>query len=89
MSILLGMDVQGGHAASRTLANGADVIVQTANQLTQALEGFAWHGNDANRTREEWRGQYVTGLNQVADQIRAYAAMIERQAQEQEAASSQ
>lgn len=89
MSTLLGMDVNGGRQASRTLLAGADQIAQTTVQLTQALDSFEWHGPDANRTREEWRSQYVTTLNQIAEHVREYGTMIDRQAQEQETASSQ
>lgn len=87
MSTLLGMDVNGGHQASRTLLAGSDQITQTTVQLTQALDSFEWHGQDANRTREEWRNQYVTTLNQIAEQVRVYGDMIRAQAEEQELAS--
>ena len=89
MSTLLGMDVAGGRQAAQQMNVGADEILSLAQRLTTALDSFEWHGPDAQRSRGEWQSTYVTGLNQAAEAVRSYATMIERQAQEQEAASAQ
>lgn len=88
MSMVKGMDVQGGTDAAKAFARGAQEIEQFGAQYTQVMTSFQWNGPDADRTRQTWDEQYMNMLHQVSKALEEFSTLINQQAQEQEQVSS-
>lgn len=88
MSNIQGMDVDAAFNLVRLMNSDADQIDSVARQLTSTLHGTTWHGNDANTFRGDWDGQYVPTLQNITNALRENATSLQRQAEDQVAASS-
>lgn len=83
-----GMDVESGRQSAQQINQGAAELEQLTGRLTQVIDGFEWHGPDAERTRQSWNGEYRTMLTNVSNSLQEFATLINNQAQEQEQVSS-
>lgn len=83
-----GMDVEAGRQSAQQINQGAAELESLTGRLTQTIDGFEWHGPDAERTRQTWNGEYRTMLTNVSNSLQEFAMLINNQAQEQEQVSS-
>ena len=79
-----GMDVEAGRQASQQINQGSQELEQLSSRMTQVIEGFEWIGPDSDRTRDQWRGEYVTTLQRITQSLQEFSTLIDTQAQEQE-----
>ncbi|WP_340539581.1 hypothetical protein [Nocardioides sp. GXZ039] len=83
-----GMDVEAGRQASQQINQGSQELEALTGRMTQVIDGFDWIGPDADRTRETWKGDYVTMLQRVTQSLQEFSTLINTQAQEQEQVSN-
>lgn len=88
MSNFTGMDIPAVRNLAVQLQQKAGEIDSLRQQLTGQLDGTPWVGPDRERFHSDWSGQYCTALNQVAEGLRDASQRANRNADEQEAASS-
>ncbi|WP_234803583.1 WXG100 family type VII secretion target [Mycolicibacterium diernhoferi] len=84
---MVGADVEQLNQLSAQLNNKANDIQNVISQLTSAINSVEWKGNDANRFRSDWQGQYVSQLKQVVSALQTASQNAKRNAQEQQTAS--
>ncbi|MFV8228599.1 WXG100 family type VII secretion target [Mycolicibacterium fortuitum] len=84
---MVGADVEQLNQLSAQLNNKANDIQSVISQLTSAINSVEWKGNDANRFRADWSGQYVGQLKQVVTALQTASQNAKRNAQEQQTAS--
>ena len=84
---MVGADVEQLNQLSAQLNNKANDIQNVISQLTSAINSVEWKGNDANRFRSDWQGQYVNQLKQVVSALQTASQNAKRNAQEQQTAS--
>ena len=83
-----GMDTEAAFNLVRLMTNDADQIDTLSRGLTVTLQNTTGSGNDANTFRGDWAGQYVPTLQQITNALRENATTLQRQAEDQVAASS-
>ncbi|MFZ2501836.1 MAG: WXG100 family type VII secretion target [Nocardioides sp.] len=83
-----GMDVQAVRQLATQLKAAGDQITQLTQKLTSQLNSTTWQGSDQQRFSNDWQSQYRTSLTNVADALRQAGELANRNAQEQEQASS-
>ncbi|SDP22952.1 hypothetical protein SAMN04489867_1798 [Pedococcus dokdonensis] len=83
-----GMDVEAAFNLVRLMTTDAEQIDSLSRNLTTQLHGTTWYGNDANTFRGDWDGQYVPTLQAITNALRENATTLQRQAEDQVAASS-
>ncbi|MEO7268963.1 hypothetical protein ACOCJ7_15120 [Knoellia sp. CPCC 206453] len=83
-----GMDTEAAFNLVRLMTNDAEQIDTLSRGLTSTLHSTTWYGNDANTFRGDWDGQYVPTLQQITNALRENATTLQRQAEDQVAASS-
>lgn len=83
-----GMDVEAGTTAAQQINQGASELEELTGRLTNTIQGFEWHGPDAERTRSQWSSEYVTMLRQVQGQLQEFSTLINAQAQDQQSVSA-
>lgn len=83
-----GMDVEAGRQSANQINQGAGELEALTGRLTQSIQGFEWHGPDAERTRNQWSSEYVTMLRQVQTQLQEFSTLINQQATDQESVSA-
>ena len=86
--MMKGMDVDAGRTASQQITAGSQELDQLTTKMTQVIEGFQWVGPDADRTRDQWKSDYVAMLTKVSSQLQEFSSLINTQAQEQEQVSA-
>jgi Proteins of 100 residues with WXG len=69
------------------LQAGSNEIENQRNTLNKVLEATDWKGPDADKFRNEWRGQHMTALNKVAQALQEAGKRATKNAAEQEQAS--
>lgn len=88
MANMSGMDVQAVRQLATQLKAAGDQITQLTQKLTSQLNSTTWQGSDQQRFSNDWQSQYRTSLTNVADALRQAGELANRNAQEQEQASS-
>lgn len=84
---MVGADVEQLNQLSAQLNNKANDIQNIISQLSSAINSVEWKGNDANRFRSDWTGQYTSQLKQVVSALQTASQAAKRNAQEQQQAS--
>lgn len=88
MANFTGMDIAAVRTLSRQLQVRADEIRSITQQLTGQLESTPWQGPDREQFHGEWTGQYTQALNTVVGGLEQASVTAQRNADEQEQASS-
>ena len=57
--MMKGMDVDAGKTAATQITAGAQELDGLTTKMTQVIDGFEWIGPDADRTRDQWKSDYV------------------------------
>lgn len=83
-----GMNVEEVRRMSGQLREAADEITRIEQELTSGLEGVDWTGPDADRFRGQWSGEMVPALQQIMNSVHELGATADRNAAEQDAAST-
>lgn len=83
----VGADVEQLNQLAAQLNTKANDIQNVISQLTSAINSVEWKGNDANKFRSDWQGQYVGQLKQVVSGLQTASQNAKRNAQEQATAS--
>jgi uncharacterized protein YukE len=82
-----GMDVSAVQALSQQMSSAASEIQSQMQRLTSSLESVQWVGNDANQFKSDWQ-QHQANLNQVVQCLQEASQTAQKNAQQQEQASS-
>lgn len=85
---LVGADVDQLRTLARTLSQAADQLEGMTGAVTSILAGTSWFGPDAERHRSHWHVASVRQVRGVVAALREAANTVERNAEEQEQASS-
>ena len=86
---MVGADVDQLRALARNLTQAADRLEGTSGEVSGRLSSTPWQGNDAAQFRSQWQGESSALMRGVANALRAAAAEIDRNANEQEQASQE
>lgn len=86
---MVGADVDQLRALARNLSQAADRLEAMTGDVSGRLSATPWQGQDANQFRSQWQGESLGLLRAVANGLRAAAAEIDRNANEQEQASTE
>jgi uncharacterized protein YukE len=84
---MLGADVEALRNLGTRLNSGSTEIQNQKNQLTRALDGVEWKGQDAEQFRNEWQSNHLPALDRVARALEEAGQRASRNAQQQEDAS--
>ncbi|PQE00381.1 hypothetical protein CYL16_12230 [Mycobacterium sp. EPG1] len=85
---LIGADVDQLRLLSRTFDQSAERLEAMAVEVTSRLTSTAWSGPDADRYRAQWQGESLALVRSVAGALRSAVSVLERNAAEQDNASS-
>ncbi|WP_102144543.1 WXG100 family type VII secretion target [Mycobacterium hubeiense] len=85
---VVGADLDQMRALARTLTQAADRLEAAAATVTGQLSSLGWSGPDAERYRSQWHGESRTVIRHVVTALREAAQTVERNAAEQQQASS-
>jgi hypothetical protein len=78
-----GADVEQLRQLGSKLQNGANEIESQRNTLTSFLDQVDWRGPDADKFKEQWRGEHTTRLNQVAEALKEAGNRAKQNADQQ------
>lgn len=84
----LGQDVEQVKQMATQLNSKAGDIESVITQLTSAVNGVRWDGNDAKQFKSDWQSQHVPQLRKVVDALRSASQAANRNAAEQQQTSS-
>ncbi|MBN3459866.1 hypothetical protein JNN96_38235 [Mycobacterium sp. DSM 3803] len=85
---MVGADVDQLRALARNMTQSADRLEGTIGEVSGRLSSTPWQGQDAMKFHSQWQSESLTLMRGVASALRAAAAEIERNANEQERAST-
>jgi hypothetical protein len=85
---MVGADVDQLRTLARNLIRSAERLESMANEINGRLSATPWQGPDAGQFRSEWQGHSLSSIRGVVGALREAAALVERNADEQEQASS-
>lgn len=88
MTIDHGMNVREVRALAASLTHAADRLDQIRHQLQAVVRAAAWSGNQATRFKADTWRSHRARLGKASDELRTYAAIARRNADEQEKASA-
>lgn len=88
MNATKGMNVEEVRRMSGQLREAAEEITRIEQELTRGLEGVDWTGPDADRFRGQWSGEMIPALQQIMNSVNELGDSAERNAAEQDTASS-
>lgn len=88
MANFTGMDIPAVRNLSKQLKGRADEIQGISRQLTAQLDSTPWKGPDRQQFHGEWSGRYRQALNTVVQGLEQASRTAQRNADEQEQASS-
>lgn len=88
MANFTGMDIPAVRNLSKQLKTRADEIQTISQQLTSQLDATPWKGPDREQFHGEWAGRYRQALNSVVQGLEQASQTAQRNANEQEQASS-
>lgn len=83
----LGQDPDQVRRLAKQLDGNANDINSLISQLTSAVQAVDWNGTDAQQFISDWNGTHVPGLKNVVSALSTAAAVANRNAAEQDAAS--
>jgi len=83
-----GMNVDEVRRMSGQLREAAAEITRIEQELTSGLEGVDWTGPDADRFRGRWSSEMVPALQRIMTSVHELGDTADRNAAEQEGASS-
>jgi hypothetical protein len=83
-----GADVAQLKTLGTKLQAGSQEIDNQKSMLTKVLAGTQWLGPDAEKFRNEWNGEHVAALTRVSQALQQASQQANRNATEQESASS-
>ncbi|MEB3052350.1 WXG100 family type VII secretion target [Mycolicibacter sp. MYC123] len=83
----LGQDTDQVRQFAKQLDGKANDINGLISQLTSAVQAVDWKGADAQQFISDWNGTHVPGLKKVVSALNTAAAVANRNAAEQDAAS--
>lgn len=83
-----GADTEGMRTCARELRAGGTELDTLGARLSEAVTGLPWQGADAARARARWEQTDRPRLQQTAELLRAAAELLTREAEQQDAASS-
>lgn len=84
---MVGADVDQLRALARNLTQAADRLEGMSGEISGRLSSTPWQGQDAMQFRSRWQGESTALVRGVANALRAAAAEVEHNANEQEQAS--
>lgn len=79
----LGADVEALDRLAKKFDQEAQALTQAVSQITSQVQGAWWKGQDAERFKAEWNGQYAAQLRRVADALRQIGQIVRKQAAQQ------
>jgi uncharacterized protein YukE len=82
-----GADVEQLRQLGGKLEHGASEIESQRNKLTNFLDQVDWRGPDADKFKDQWRGEHTSKLNQVAEALREAGNRAKQNADQQTQAS--
>lgn len=85
---LFGQDIAQVQQLATQLNSKASDIESVISQLTSAVNSVQWMGPDAERFKSDWQGQHVPQLRQVVSALQTASQNANRNASEQQQASS-
>ncbi|MEE6163775.1 MULTISPECIES: WXG100 family type VII secretion target [unclassified Mycolicibacterium] len=85
---LFGQDIAQVQQLATQLNAKASDIESVISQLTSAVNSVQWMGPDAERFKSDWQGQHVPQLRQVVSALQTASQNANRNATEQQQASS-
>ena len=85
---MIGMTLEEVRGFANQLRSKADQIDQLTGELTSALGGTTWVGNDRTQFENDWNSNYVTALKNVAEGLRGAAQRADQNAMDQEGVSN-
>lgn len=88
MNAIKGMNVEEVRRMAGQLREAAEEITRIEQELTSGLEGVDWTGPDAERFRGQWSGEMIPALHQIMSAVNDLGDSAERNAAEQETAST-
>ena len=88
MASFSGMDIPAVRTLSKQLKSRAAEIQSISQQLTAQLDSTPWQGADRQQFHGEWNGRYRQALGTVVQGLEQAAQSAQRNANEQEQASS-
>ena len=88
MANFTGMDIPAVRTLSKQLKSRADEIQSISQQLTAQLDSTPWQGADRQQFHGEWNSRYRQALNTVVQGLEQASQTAQRNANEQEQASS-
>lgn len=88
MNATKGMAVEEVRRMAGMLTDAAEEITRIKDELTAGLEEVDWTGPDADRFRGEWNSEMVQSLQEIAQAVSEMGETAQRNASEQDAASS-
>lgn len=83
---MVGMDIGAVKALATRMRSTADEITSTVDGLKSALDGTEWKGADRDKFSAAWDGE-APKLKKIAADLQQTAEHLDREAQQQEAAS--
>ncbi|MGP5268359.1 WXG100 family type VII secretion target [Brachybacterium alimentarium] len=88
MNATKGMNVEEVRRMSARLREAAAEITGIEHELTAGLEAVDWTGPDADRFRSQWAGQMVPAMQRIMTSVQELGDSADRNAAEQDAAST-
>lgn len=88
MNATKGMNVEEVRRMAGQLREAAEEITRIEQELTSGLEGIDWTGPDADRFRGQWSGEMIPALQQIMGAVNELGDSADRNAAEQETAST-
>ncbi len=84
----LGADVEALDHLSRTFQTEAAKIQQAIANISRDLGSAWWEGNDANRFKNQWNGEFRARLHQVEQALQETGRRVQQQATQQRSTSN-
>lgn len=85
---LIGADTDQLRQLSSTLTHAADRLESMGSEVSGRLASASWVGPDADRYRSQWHGESLSLVRSVVGALRDASSVIDRNAAEQDQASS-
>ncbi|CAM3656755.1 WXG100 family type VII secretion target [Mycobacterium frederiksbergense] len=85
---VVGADVDQLRGLARSLTQASDRLDGMSGEVNNRLAATPWQGQDAQQFRSQWQGESQALIRSVVSALRAAAADVDRNANEQEQASA-
>lgn len=84
-----GMDIEAVRALASKLTSAAEELTGFITQISGKLGETEWVGDDRTKFEGDWDGHYKGVLERISSALEEFSGIAERNATEQETASSQ